>query len=72
MLQTYIDFLHQLRSIYPTQPIFVMSMFGLAKPTGVMPYFDEEDFKTVASVNDKNVHLLNATGWISVGDTFPE
>lgn len=49
-----------------------MSMFGYPAPTGVQPYFNEEDAKTVAGVNDKNVHLLNTTGWIAVGDTFSE
>jgi hypothetical protein len=71
-LQEYITFLHQLRGLYPHAPIFVMSPWGFPTPYGVVPYFDAEDSAVLAGVNDKNVFLVNGTGWIQYGDTFPE
>jgi hypothetical protein len=70
--QTYITFLHELRALYPTQPIFIMSPWGYPEPQGVQPYFNAEDAAVLAGVHDQNVHLINGTGWIEYGDTFPE
>jgi hypothetical protein len=49
-----------------------MSPWGYPTPTGVVPYFDAEDAATIAGVHDSNVFLVNGTGWITYGDTFPE
>ncbi|EIN09373.1 hypothetical protein PUNSTDRAFT_126308 [Punctularia strigosozonata HHB-11173 SS5] len=68
----YISFLHNLRTIYPSQPIFVMSPWGYPTPSGLVPYFQTEDAAVVAGVKDKNVFLVNGTGWIQYGDTFPD
>jgi hypothetical protein len=71
-VQEYISFIHNLRGLYPHAPIFIMSPWGLATPTGVEPYFQAETAATVAGVHDSNVFLVNGTGWITYGDTFPE
>jgi hypothetical protein len=47
-------------------------MWGYAGSWGVAPYFDAEIAGVIAGVNDKNVHLVNTTGWIGPGDTFDE
>jgi hypothetical protein len=49
-----------------------MSPWGYPEPQGVVPYFNAEDSAVLAGVNDKNVFLVNGTGWIEYGDTFPE
>jgi hypothetical protein len=72
LFQTYITFLHNLRAVYPSQPIFIMSPWGYVSPAGVRPYYNAEDAAAIAGVHDANVHLINGTGWIQYGDAFPE
>jgi hypothetical protein len=47
-------------------------MWGYPAPQGVSPYFDAEIAGVIAGVKDKNVHLVNTTGWIEYGDAFDE
>jgi hypothetical protein len=51
-----------------------MSPWGFPTPSGLVPYFQDEDAAVLARVgtHDKNVFLINGNGWIQYGDTFSE
>jgi hypothetical protein len=70
--QTYITFIDRLRALYPSAPIFLISAFGFPTPQGLIEYFQAEDTATLNGVKGKDVHLVNGTGWVQYGDTFPE
>ncbi|KAG7443256.1 SGNH hydrolase [Guyanagaster necrorhizus] len=69
----YLSFLQRLRTIYPTQPIFVFTPWGWPQPDGTVGYYYVGSYEQIVSQSqDPNVHLVNTTGWVAYGDIFPD
>ncbi|CCM00131.1 uncharacterized protein FIBRA_02158 [Fibroporia radiculosa] len=73
--ETYIDFLARIRLIYPVQPMFIILPWGWpsadAPPAPYYVGIYQEVVEYRQSVGDRNVYLVNATGWIDYSDVFP-
>jgi len=75
-IQTYITFIARLRELYPSQPIFVSHSWGRAyenKP--VEPYYEgvyNDVVEKRKALGDENIHLIDARGWCSWSDLYPD
>ncbi|EIN05193.1 hypothetical protein PUNSTDRAFT_107489 [Punctularia strigosozonata HHB-11173 SS5] len=73
--QVYDNFLTRLRTLYPTQPVFVFTPWGWPQPDGPNSYYYEtvypEIVKARHDIGDRNVFLVNTTGWVTYEDVFP-
>ncbi|KIJ61724.1 hypothetical protein HYDPIDRAFT_31055 [Hydnomerulius pinastri MD-312] len=73
--QTYINFLAKIRLIYPVQPLFIILPWGWPSADGPpSPYYVgiyEQVVNYRTSFGDKNIYLVNATGWIDYSDVYP-
>ncbi|KAK0457030.1 SGNH hydrolase [Desarmillaria tabescens] len=71
-VQVYLDFIHRLRRIYDRQPIFVFT------PMAEISYYYDGKYEEIVSMryptvhNDRNIFLVNTTGWVTFNDVFPD
>ncbi|TFK48158.1 hypothetical protein OE88DRAFT_1762098 [Heliocybe sulcata] len=74
-IQTYMDFMTHLRTIYAYQPIFVFTPWGWPAADGSISYYYPGAYQTVVdqrhALGDENVFLVNTTGWVSWEDVYP-
>ncbi|KAI0799750.1 SGNH hydrolase-type esterase domain-containing protein [Irpex lacteus] len=74
--QTYLNFIARLRTIYHTQPILVFTPWGWPAADGSIGYYYTDSYPKIVqerhSLGDKNVFLVNTTGWIRWEDVFPD
>ncbi|KAG7443213.1 SGNH hydrolase [Guyanagaster necrorhizus] len=72
-VQVYLDFIRRLRRIYDRQPIFVFTPWGWPAADGEISYYYDGRYEQIVVMsNDKNIFLVNATGWVSWDDVFPD
>ncbi|EIM80236.1 uncharacterized protein STEHIDRAFT_68498 [Stereum hirsutum FP-91666 SS1] len=75
-VDTYLDFLARLRTVYVHQPIFVFTPWGWPQPTGPNSFYYNGSYTEIVNerhaVGDKDVFLVNTTGWVSYEDVFPD
>ncbi|TFK36095.1 SGNH hydrolase-type esterase domain-containing protein [Crucibulum laeve] len=75
-VQVYSDFLTRVRTIYHSQPIFVFTPWGWPNADGSFGYYYQGKYQDIvskrAAIGDKNVFLVDTTGWVSYADVFPE
>jgi hypothetical protein len=75
--QTYLTFLARVRALYPgqRQPIFVFTPWGWPSPTAPNSYYYPDAYADVvkarAALGDRDVFLVNTTGWVDYADVFP-
>ncbi|KAI0341190.1 SGNH hydrolase [Trametopsis cervina] len=74
--QTYLNFVARLRTIYPTQPLFVFTPWGWPAADGSIGYYYTDVYPKIVekrhALGDKHVFLVNTTGWIRWEDVFPD
>lgn len=74
-VQTYLNFVERLRTIYREQPIFVFTPWGWPSADGTVSYYFpgayEEVVQTRAALGDTNMYLVNTTGWVTYEDVYP-
>ncbi|KAF7967360.1 hypothetical protein HWV62_30979 [Athelia sp. TMB] len=71
----YKEFFANVRRIYTHQPVFVFTPWGWFSETSVSYYYPgdyEEIVNYRHSLGDKNVYLVNTTGWIGYDDVYPD
>ncbi|KAI0791093.1 SGNH hydrolase-type esterase domain-containing protein [Abortiporus biennis] len=75
-INTYLTFVSRFRSLYPSQPIFVFTPWGWPNADGTVGQYYEGAYETIVqsrhSVGDKNVFLVNTTGWVTWEDVYPD
>jgi len=75
-VQTYLNFVARLRTLYPSQPIFVFTPWGWPGADGTVSYYYDGAYQQIVdsrhSLGDKNVFLVNTTGWVTYEDVFPD
>ncbi|KAF7352211.1 SGNH-hydro domain-containing protein [Mycena venus] len=75
-VQVYTGFVTRLRTIYQHQPIFVFTPWGWPNPDGTFGEYFEGQYQKIVDLRhadgDKNVFLVNTTGWVTFADVFPE
>lgn len=73
--QTYLSFVTRLRTLYPIQPILVFTPWGWPAADGSISYYYPGSYEKIVgerhAIGDKNVFLVNTTGWVSWEDVFP-
>ncbi|TDL27075.1 SGNH hydrolase [Rickenella mellea] len=74
-IQTYVAFIKRLRTLYPHQPIFVFTPWGWPNSDGSIGQYYPGAYQTVVSTiqagGDKNIFLVDTTGWVTWADVFP-
>ncbi|PBK69341.1 hypothetical protein ARMSODRAFT_886424 [Armillaria solidipes] len=69
----YLEFVHRLRRIYDKQPIFVFTPWGWPAADGEVSYYYDGKYEEIVSMsNDRNIFLVNTTGWVTWNDVFPD
>ncbi|CAE6348699.1 unnamed protein product [Rhizoctonia solani] len=74
---TLLTFIQDIRKLYPKQPIFVFTSWGWPNSDGISPfstYYDEVYPSVVnkrITAGDKNIHLVNTTGWVGYDGVIP-
>ncbi|KAI9058681.1 SGNH hydrolase [Trametes sanguinea] len=75
-VQTYQEFLTRLRGLYPSQPIFVFTPWGWPNADGSVSYYYQGQYERIVNarhrIGDRNVFLVNTTGWVTWEDVFPD
>ncbi|KAA1475977.1 hypothetical protein DENSPDRAFT_784230 [Dentipellis sp. KUC8613] len=75
-VDTYLQFIKNLRTIYMHQPIFVFTPWGWPQPDGsISQYYEGSYTKIVNSrhaAGDSNVFLVNTTGWVTLEDVLAD
>ncbi|PPQ89241.1 hypothetical protein CVT25_001320 [Psilocybe cyanescens] len=84
-VQEYSDFLVKIRKLYPYQPLFLFTPWGWPNSDGNVYYYYDGQYQRVLdarrvlradifrnALGDKNVFLVNTTGWITWEDVFPD
>ncbi|KAJ7206784.1 SGNH hydrolase-type esterase domain-containing protein [Mycena pura] len=75
-VQVYTDFITRLRTIYHAQPIFVFTPWGWPNPDGTFGEYFVGQYQKIVDmrheIGDKNVFLVNTTGWVTFADVFPD
>ncbi|KAF9482308.1 hypothetical protein BDN70DRAFT_904789 [Pholiota conissans] len=75
-VQVYTDFLARIRKLYPHQPIFMLTPWGWPTSDGNVYYYYQGQYQEVlnarTTLGDKNIFLVDATGWVSYEDVFPD
>ncbi|KAI3614797.1 gdsl-like lipase acylhydrolase domain protein [Moniliophthora roreri] len=70
----YTDFLTRIRGLYPRQPVFVFTPWGWPNANGSITYYYDGAYQRIVgarhSIGDKNVFLVNTTGWVGWDDVF--
>ncbi|KAK0440072.1 hypothetical protein EV421DRAFT_1962947 [Armillaria borealis] len=71
--QVYLEFVHRLRRIYDKLPIFVFTPWGWPAADGEVSYYYDGKYEEIVSMsNDRNIFLVNTTGWVTWNDVFPD
>ncbi|THH02368.1 hypothetical protein EW026_g486 [Hermanssonia centrifuga] len=74
--QTYLNFVTRLRTLYHSQPILVFTPWGWPNPDGTVSQYYEGSYQKIVEerhlFGDKNVFLVNTTGWVTYADIFPD
>ncbi|QRW13030.1 carbohydrate esterase family 2 protein [Ceratobasidium sp. AG-Ba] len=74
---TLATFTTKLRTLYRQQPLFVFTPWGWPQGDGESPfstYYDgvyEDVVKKRTFAGDKNIHLVNTTGWVAYDGVYP-
>ncbi|EJD04852.1 SGNH hydrolase [Fomitiporia mediterranea MF3/22] len=75
-VQNYLDFLAHLRKIYKTQPMLLFTPWGWPQPDGSISYYYQGKYEEILSrwqkSGGRDTFLVNATGWVSLEDVFPD
>ncbi|KAI0073215.1 SGNH hydrolase [Panus rudis PR-1116 ss-1] len=75
-IQTYLDFLAHIRRLYPNKPIFIFTPWGWPSADGTVSYYYpgayEKIVNTRHTLGDKEVFLVDTTGWVTWHDVFPD
>ncbi|KAF9458114.1 SGNH hydrolase-type esterase domain-containing protein [Collybia nuda] len=75
-ITVYSDFLTRLRTIYPRQPIFVFTPWGWPNADGTIGQYYAGLYQIIVDKRtqggDKNVFLVDTTGWVTFPDVFPD
>ncbi|KAI0032127.1 SGNH hydrolase [Vararia minispora EC-137] len=75
-ISTYLHFFDHLRELYPHQPIFVFTPWGWPNADGTISYYYDGAYQEIVDTRhetgDKNVFLVNTTGWMTWEDVFPD
>ncbi|KAK7448419.1 hypothetical protein VKT23_013682 [Stygiomarasmius scandens] len=75
-VEVYMDFLQRLRTIYHHQPIFVFTPWGWPNADGTISQYYEGLHQKIVQmrheIGDKQVFLVNTTGWVTWDDVFPD
>ncbi|KDR78245.1 hypothetical protein GALMADRAFT_138363 [Galerina marginata CBS 339.88] len=75
-VQVYSDFIAKLRVLNPKQPIFIFTPWGWPNADGsIGTYYDGQYQRIVdarKALGDKNIFLVDTTGWVTFADVFPE
>ncbi|KAJ7271248.1 SGNH hydrolase-type esterase domain-containing protein [Mycena rebaudengoi] len=78
-VEVYTAFIARLRTVYRHQPIFVFTPWGWpdsTNPDGPFSQYYEGQYKKIVdsrhAQGDKNVFLVDTTGWVTFADVFPE
>ncbi|KAK7684463.1 hypothetical protein QCA50_012410 [Cerrena zonata] len=75
-IKTFLNFISRLRTLYPTQPIFLFTPWGWPSADGsVSQYYPGAHQQIVQDrikLGDHNVFLVNTTGWVTFDDVFPD
>ncbi|GJJ09263.1 hypothetical protein Clacol_003485 [Clathrus columnatus] len=73
--RTYLTFTDRLRTLYPYQPFLVFTPWGWPNPDGTVNQYYEGRYEEIVTKRhiqgDKNVFLVNTTGWVTYADVFP-
>ncbi|KAJ7034165.1 SGNH hydrolase-type esterase domain-containing protein [Mycena alexandri] len=74
-VEVYTNFITRLRTIYEHQPIFVFTPWGWPNPDGTFGQYFEGQYQKIVDLKhaegDKNIFLVNTTGWVTYADVFP-
>ncbi|KAJ7176249.1 hypothetical protein C8R43DRAFT_872627, partial [Mycena crocata] len=73
--QTYIDFLAQVRQLYPHQPFFLFSPWGWPNPDSPNSFYYPGAYEAVLATRshgDHNMFLVNTTGWVTYAYVVPD
>jgi len=74
-VSTYLAFVARLRTIYTHQPIFVFTPWGWPNADGTSNYYYNGSYQAIVdarhAAGDKNVFLVDTTGWVVYADVFP-
>ncbi|KAF8164671.1 SGNH hydrolase [Pholiota molesta] len=74
-VQVYSDFIDRLRVINRNAPIFVFTPWGWPNADGIIGYYYQGQYETIVNARkakgDKNIFLVDTTGWVSYADVFP-
>ncbi|KAF5329503.1 hypothetical protein D9619_009086 [Psilocybe cf. subviscida] len=75
-IQVYTDFIARLRVINPRTPIFVFTPWGWPSADGSISYYYPGAYQTIVdnrkALGDKNIYLVDTTGWVTFADVFPD
>ncbi|CAL1698479.1 unnamed protein product [Somion occarium] len=75
-IETFLNFLSRLRTIYHTQPIFVFTPWGWLNAGGTVSQYYPDAYQQIVDgrhrLGDRNVFLVNTTGWVTFADVFPD
>ncbi|KAF8064371.1 SGNH hydrolase-type esterase domain-containing protein [Lyophyllum atratum] len=75
-VEVYSAFVARLRTIYKRQPIFVFTPWGWPNADGSIGQYYVGQYHTIVNnrvaAGDKNIFLVDTTGWITFADVFPE
>ncbi|GJE89044.1 SGNH hydrolase-type esterase domain-containing protein [Phanerochaete sordida] len=73
---TYLAFVARLRTLYRAQPILVFTPWGWPAADGTVSYYYPGSYARIVearhALGDRNVFLVNTTGWVSWTDVFPD
>ncbi|TFK68764.1 SGNH hydrolase [Pluteus cervinus] len=75
-IKVYNDFLTRLRKIYRRQPVFIFTPWGWPNANGDISYYYDGQYQALVNQRhasgDKNVFLVDTTGWVTFDDVFPD
>ncbi|KAJ6488878.1 SGNH hydrolase-type esterase domain-containing protein [Mycena sanguinolenta] len=75
-VSTYVDFLAKVRKLYPHQPFFLFTPWGWPSSDGPNSYYYTGAYQEVLdarrSLGDRNMFLVNCTGWVTYADVYPD
>ncbi|KAF8994909.1 SGNH hydrolase-type esterase domain-containing protein [Cyathus striatus] len=75
-VEVYSNFIARLRTTFKKQPIFVFTPWGWPSADGSISYYYtglyQEIVNNRTASGDKNIHLVDTTGWVTFADVFPD
>ncbi|KAF9472634.1 SGNH hydrolase [Pholiota conissans] len=75
-VQVYSDFIERLRALNPKALIFVFTPWGWPNADGSIGFYYPGQYETIVNdrkaKGDKNIFLVDTTGWVSWADVFPD